>query len=242
MSTVIKKGQDGKLVQRLVSFDLADHLAEARSVVAAARREAGQIIEAAKRQGEHIRVEAREQGHREGYEEGHREGVTQGRQQALEVAGERFDRDHANLAASMTAVIESVEREKRDLLIEAGRDVLEFAVALAAKVTGCVAQANRQAAVANVERALRLVSGKTDVSIRVNPADAETLRTFAADRLAEIADRRHVRVIEDESITAGGAVVTSAGQEIDARIESQLAQITTLLLGQPSEMKERESG
>jgi flagellar assembly protein FliH len=240
MSTVIKKGETGRPLQRLCSFDLADHLAEARQAVTAARREAQRIVAEAKAESARLRGEARQIGHREGREQGHAEGLEVGQAQGLAEAAERFNREQGDLAASMTSIIESIEGCKRDLLIEANRDLLEFAVAVASKVTRCVGEVDRQAALANVEEALRLVGEKTDVTVRVNPVDAETLRRFAADRARQLGRQQHVSVVEDESLAPGGAVVTTGGMEVDASIETQLAQITTLLLGQKTELRTEE--
>lgn len=231
MATVIKKGQQAKLLHRLVSFDLADHLAEAHQVVAAARQEAARIVEEARLEGRRIEEEARQRGHQQGYQRGFAQGRTEGQDRAFAEATQRFDRDHADLAASMAAVIDAFEQQKRDLLIAANRDLLEFAVVVARKVAHRVGRINRDAAVAVVEQALRLVGGKTDITIRANPADLEALQRFAARRAEEFGDRAHVTLLEDDSIAPGGAVVTCGPMEIDARLETQLEQITTLLLG-----------
>ncbi len=238
MSTVIKKGEQGKLLQRLVSFDMADHMAEARSIVAAAKAQAQQLVGEARIESRRLKEEAGRQGHAEGYQAGHAEGVIDGREQGLAQATERFNGEHAALAAAMAAAIEALEAQKQNLLIEAERDLLEFATALAQKVTHCVARLDRQAAVANVEQALRLVANKTDLTIQVSPLDADTMRRFAEDVTERLGEVEHVRVVEDESVSPGGAVVTSEGQgrsEVDARIETQLDQIVSLLLGVETE-------
>jgi flagellar assembly protein FliH len=231
MATVIKKGDNGELVRRLASFDLADHLAEARHVVASARREGQRILAEATAEADRIREAAEGEGYRAGYGAGQIKGLEEGRAEALREATERFNESHAELADSMAAVIESFETSKQDLLIEANRDLLEFAVALAAKITRQVGEMDRQAALANTEEALRLVGGRTDLTVRVHPRDGETLRQFASAVAEQAVGKRHVTVVEDESIAPGGAVVTAGGMEIDASLETQLEQITRLLVG-----------
>ena len=234
MSTVIKRGQEGELLHRPVTFDMTDHLAEARLIVTSAQSEARWLLGQAKQECRRLREKTLREARQEGFKTGYAEGAVAGRDEALAEAKEQFDQQHAYLADSMAAVIEALDRDKQDLLIEAGRDLLEFAVALAAKVTHSVARTNPQAAVANVEQALRLVGNKTDLTVRVHPSDAETLRNFAAEAAERVTNSQHLTVQEDESIAPGGAVVNTdwptAGQ-IDARIETQLEQITTLLLG-----------
>ena len=147
--------------------------------------------------------------------------------------------------ASITAVVQALERDRQDLLIAANRDLLEFGVALARKVTGCVARLDRQAAVANVEQALRLVGGQADVSVRIHPLDAETLRCFAGELSRGLEAARHINLVEDDSVSPGGAVVTAgppSGGEVDARIETQLEQITALLLGTQTEVRSEKRG
>jgi len=234
MSTIIKKGEQGALLQRLVTFDLADHMTEARKIVSEAQARARQIVGEARVESRRLREQAQAQGRQAGYDAGYAEGLAAGQEQGRAEAGQRFEREHAALAAAMEAVIGAVERRKEDLLIEAGRDVLEFAVTLARKVTHGVARLDRQAAVGNVEQALRLAGDRTDLTVRVSPQDADTLRRFAEDLAGRIGKAEHVTVVADESISPGGAVVTAGGpggSEVDATIETQLEQLTWLLLG-----------
>ncbi|MCP4250804.1 MAG: hypothetical protein GY778_27515 [bacterium] len=231
MSTVIKHGQQGTLLQRLSTFDLADHMSEARVIVAAAREETRRILAEARRQSRTLKEEARRAGHEEGYEKGLSEGRSDGRAQALSDATQRFEAEHANLAATMQATVEAIENQKRDLMIAARRDVLSFAVALAGKVTGRIGELDRQAAVANVERALRLVADETDLRIRVHPVDAETMRQFTAGLSERLGQAGHVELTEDDTMAPGGAVVEAGGTRVDATIETQLEQIAGLLLG-----------
>ncbi|MCH7813555.1 MAG: hypothetical protein IID40_05995 [Planctomycetes bacterium] len=239
MSTVIKRGQQGKPLQRLSTFDLADHMSEARAIVASARVEARRILVEARGHSRTLKEEAQRAGHQQGYEKGLPEGRSDGRGQALSDATERFDTQRANLAAAMQAAVDSIEGQKRDLMIAAQRDLLSFAVALARKVTGRIGELDRQAVVSNVERALRLVGTKTDLRIRVHPIDAETMRQFAAG-LSERLDRTgHVELTEDDAMAPGGAVVEAGGTQVDARIETQIEQIAALLLGDEEAKSEK---
>jgi len=246
MSTILKSNDCGRLLREPVAFDLADYLAEARGIVAAAHEQARRILEHARREGAQLREEARRGGEREGRERGLAEGRSSGHNEAFAAASERFTQEQADLVAAFTVALESLESQKRDLLIAARHDALEFAVAVARRITGCVARLDHQAAVHSVEQALRLVGTRTDVTIRVNPQNAEALRKFADElscRLAaSTADQReegqtpagagHVRLVEDETVSPGGAVVATERTEIDSRIETQLDQIAALVLGE----------
>ena len=68
MSTVIKAGQAGAMLKRLSTVDLADHLAEARTVIDKAQRRAAKLIAAAKVQAERVLEETGKSGYDAGYE------------------------------------------------------------------------------------------------------------------------------------------------------------------------------
>jgi len=218
---------------RVVAFDMTDHLAEARRMVEAARQEGRRIVAEAHQQSHQIKERAAQEGYQQGHEKGLAEGRAAGHQQGLTEATDRFQCEQASLIDSVTSVIEAFEKQKRELLILANHDLLRLAVTLAEKIVHRLGRIDRQVAVANVEQVLRLIATRTDLAIRVHPLDAETLRRFAGS-LSERADTwQHVTVIEDDSLAPGGAVVVaSGGMEVDARLETQLEQITRLLLGE----------
>lgn len=232
MSTVIKKGQTGRLVHRLASLDLADHLAEADKVLAGAQRRAGQLIERAKIESERLGRQAQEESYREGERKGRAEGRREGREKAFVEASERFERQQAELVSALGEAVRGLESGKQDLLIQANRDLLTFAVELANKVTHGVGRLESGMARANVEQVLRLVGRSSDVTVRINPQDADTLRQFAAE-LAEQVDRAgHVCIVEDAAVTPGGAVVEAGAMKIDAQVETQMEQLVAVLLGE----------
>lgn len=235
MSTVIKAGQEFKLVSQLTTIDLADHLAEAHKVVAEGRAQARAIVAQAKHDAAVALQNAKDKGHADGQTKGYRDGFEAGQAQALEEAQERFNREQATLRDSFGAVMEELNSRKRDLFIEAQHDALEFAVAIARQITKWVGEIDRSAATANLEQALRLVADKTDLTVRVNPIDAETMRRFAGELASRAREYEHMRIAEDESVAPGGCVVTTGGSKIDAGIDTQMNEIVRLLLGEPKE-------
>lgn len=230
MSTVIKAGQSGPVLKRLATVDLADHLAEAHAVVAAAQRRAERIVAEAKTRADDILAEARGSGYETGHAEGYQQGVERGHKAAFDEAMLRFDRQHADVAADMRRAIVEIDGMKENLRIAAERDVLDFAVALAAKLTLAVGRMNRDAAVENLKAALRLVAAKTDLVIRVHPIDAETIETFAESVLHTAQRSPSVCVVPDESVTPGGCVIRTGATEVDASLDSQISEMVSLLL------------
>jgi len=230
MSTVIKAGQSGPVLKRLSTVDLADHLAEAHAVVGAARRRAERIVTDARTHADGVLAEANRGGYETGYAAGRKQGIEDGYKAAFDEAIARFDRQHADVVADMGRAISEIDRMKEDLRIAAERDVLEFAVALAAKLTVAVGRMNREAATENLRRALRLVGTKTDLAIRVHPTDAESMETFAASMLRDAQRSPAVSVESDEAVTPGGCVVRAGRTVIDATLDTQISEMIALLL------------
>lgn len=231
MSTVIKAHATGHLLKRLSTMDLADHLAEARAVVEAAERRAVQIVAQAEERAKTILAEAKSSGYETGHKLGTAEGTKQGHQIAYEESVERFAREHANVVAAMRGAVDEFDSLKEDLMIAAQRDLLDFAVSLAGKLTFEIGRMHREAAIENLKRALHLVESRTNLVIYLHPDDVESVGTFAEEVLKRV-DASLVFTIEaDDSVAPGGCKVESDRTRVDATLETQVDETLSLLLG-----------
>lgn len=242
MSTVIKAGHKGSVVKRLAAVDLSDHLAEAKGVIEAACRQAEQVTARAREEARIAVESARAEGHEAGYREGRSAGEAAGQREAFERAMAEFRERHEGAARAMAAAAATIESMKDDLRIAAERDVLDLALLIARKLTFEFGRVHREAATANLQRALALVDRRTDLSVRINPADRETLETFAASLGRTVKDGGHVRLVDDPAVAPGGCVVESGPTEVDATLETQLEQVVAVLAGDRGHsFTERES-
>jgi len=232
MSTIIKAGEGGKALQRLSTVDLADHLAEANAVVARAHHQAKTITTRAAEEAEREHEEAHQRGYEAGHEAGLEAGQREGYEKAYAEAQERFEREHGQLVAVLGEAVSRFDAMKEELRIAAQRDVLELAVRIASKLTFAIGDLHREAAAENMRRAVELVGTRTDLTVQVNPKDVETLRDVAADLLKRTGAAGSVAFVEDPSIAPGGCRVSNETSDIDATLESQVAEIVTLLLGE----------
>jgi flagellar assembly protein FliH len=231
MSTVIKAGQPTiKPMRRLETIDLADHVVEAGKIISAARREATRLLTDANAAAGRIRKDAEQRGYQEGRARGESEGQVAGREQALREASDRFAAEQADLSKAMRSIVDELEALKRDLLIEAQRDVLMFAVHVARKVAKRAVAVDPHVAVENLKESLRLVGRKTDLVVHIHPSDGEAMRRFAHDVAGEVGNKQHLRIIENESIAPGGCRIATDTTEVDATVDTQIDQIAALVL------------
>jgi len=236
MSTVIKANETGTILRRLSTVDLADHLGEARTLVEAAQRRAAQIVAEAQRRKDEAFSQAEETGYRAGYERGLAEGRSKGHEDAHAESLGRFEQQNASVVSAMQRALTAIEVLKEDLMVAARQDLLDFAVRLAGKLTFANGRLNRESAIENLGRALRMVESRTDLTIRLHPEDVAAAGEFARSVVQQADASRVVSIVEDASIAPGGCHVQAGPTQVDATLETQVNELVSLLLcGRPSD-------
>ena len=231
MSTVIKAGEAGPILRHLKTVDLADHLAEAREVVAQARREAARIVDAAKQRAHETLEQARSAGAERGYREGYEKGQVEGREAARAEALEAFRQREEQVITTLQAATAQLEQVKIDLRVNAEREVLEFATEVARRLTFAVGRSSSEAVQENFRRALELVAERTNLVVKVHPDDVEALQEFAPQVLTDTRAREGLSLVADDTVSPGGCVVEGGITAVDATLDTQLDTLVTLLLG-----------
>ncbi len=230
MSTVIKANESGRLLRRLSTVDLADHLAEAQGVIDQARECASKIVVDAETEAQQATTKAKRSGYEAGYEQGYREGLKTGHETAHRESMERFNQEQSQLVETMRTTVAAFDAMKEDLRIAGEHNDLEFAVLIASKLTFAVGRVYREAALENLKRALRLIDAKTDVTIHAHSDDLDAMKTFAAASLQQIKSTRVIELVADDSLAPGGCRVTTGRTQVDATLETQVDEIVSLLL------------
>ena len=164
--------------------------------------------------------ELREEEYRRGRREGLAEGQAQG---AAELEG---------LRASLDLVVREVWQYREQLIREVEPDVVRLALEVARRVVGRVAERDQELAERLVTEALRRVSSRDRVTLRVNPEDLEAVRGHRERWLAMVEGVEHFEIVEDRRVPRGGALVTTADGAVDARWTTQLAEIERSFLGE----------
>jgi flagellar assembly protein FliH len=214
------------------SVDLADHLAEAQAVVDQAKRKAARILDEADGQARRDRDEAFKQGYVEGQKKGYQEGKAAGYQDAHDEAAKSFQEKHGNVVTDFVRSIEAIDSMKDALRIQAERDVLDFSIDLARRLTFAFGAAHRESATENLRRALKVVGAKSDVAVRVNPADVASMQEFAGAAVERAQQSPTIRIVGDESISPGGCDVIGEDTHVDATLETQMERLISCLLGE----------
>jgi flagellar assembly protein FliH len=168
--------------------------------------ERAQLAQAAAEREQRAFAEAAEQGRAEGFEQGRAEGEAQLREQ-----GERLAALASGLAGLRAAALEEAEDGMVELVYGAvcrmlGSDA-SLRTAVAAAVAECRACADREAV----------------LTVAVHKDDLALLAACGAEV-------QGLRWIADAGVELGGCMVAGSSGTLDARLETQLAQLRTTLL------------
>lgn len=165
---------------------------------------------------------------REAYEVGYADGLSR-------AAGEAA-RAHDETSRQLTQLLEALRHAVADAQCcesQARRELQETASALA--FTLLEELVGREVALASnpgrdaIARALALDSGSEPATVRLHPADYEVLGEL--DELGEVAGGRELRVVPDERVDRGGALVEIGRSTLDGQLHTALARVRAVLLG-----------
>lgn len=192
----------------------AEARASAARIVAAARSDADALAREAREQVNAIRLEA--------YDDGFR----QGRQEGLAVVEERFARAIELLHIAANDAVHLRER----LLRTTERDAIELVLDIARQILGEAAAQDPALAVELAERALARAGNQNVLRIRVHPERHEIVAAAFVDRNDSTGSP--ISVVADERIDLGGCLIDLRAGTVDARLGTQMDEIARVLRAQ----------
>lgn len=204
---------------------------QAEALLAAARARAAELLRQAIHEAEKLREQARAEGAAVGRQEGLRQGLEEGRARGLSEERSKAEAALPETARTLAALAGAFADERRALHLAAERDLLRLACAVAARVVKAEIARDPGAVRRNVEAAVALAAGRRRLVLRVHPGDADTLRTYLPALQKAFTDVEGLELAADPAVARGGCRVESVVGDVDAQIETQLAQIETALLG-----------
>lgn len=152
------------------------------------------------------------------YRKGVEEGVKRGEQEGERRAAERYEQQLAAVEERVAAMLRDAARSRTELLYNMQTALLELSLRVARKVIDTELKLDPQIVLAVIKKTLTHVADREGITVRVAPADLETVTgkkefwTSVAERLEDI------RIEADERIEPGGCVIESGAGVADARI------------------------
>jgi flagellar biosynthesis/type III secretory pathway protein FliH len=164
-----------------------------------------------------IEEAARVQGYNVGFEVGRAAGIAA----AEEAMGKSVQR--------LAAVVDGIHENHASFFRTAERQVVDLALQIAQKVVEREVENMPDMAVNVIRAALEEMDARTAVRIRVNPADEELLRRRWAQVVPAGIGADRIELQQDERVQSGGAIIETTHGQVDAQLESKLAQLGNAL-------------
>lgn len=180
------------------------------AAIALAEQKAAELKEEAENILNNARAEAEQL-----YEEARKEGFEEGMKQAEEAAKAEF----SPLLMNIDNTIEKLSELRTVILRQNESEIIDLAIDIARKVIGAELEQNPITVAGVIRSALHKVDATEGITIKVSPAEYETLMKSVPEFL------KNAWIVADSKVAKGGAVIDSETGSYDAQIESQLQEI-----------------
>jgi flagellar biosynthesis/type III secretory pathway protein FliH len=148
------------------------------------------------------------------YRRGFTDGETSGLQKGLEASRQ--------LESEMRQAITNLVNYRQKVYQQASSQLFDLAFTLANKITLARGEAEQQVVLETINTCLREVLDKTKLTVRVNPKQADYVKS-QINVLGGLNDSvSHIVVEADTRISSGGCVIETDSGNADGRIENQL--------------------
>jgi flagellar assembly protein FliH len=189
-----------------------DASADAEELIRGAQERALALVDDAQRRAGGIESDARAKGFEQG--------VTDGRIAAQAEMDEMLE--------TMRGLVEMARVERHKIIETAEPEIVRLSVAIAERILNQHVALEPNSVLEMARSAITRLVNRETVTVRVNPADIETMRQHR-DKLMEMNDIDNMRVIEDQRVDRGGVVIETDAGTIDAKISTQLREVRRLL-------------
>jgi len=230
-STRLLKARDCRDLGTKVAFNFEDVRKRCEAEIAAARRQSQEILQNAQQEAEQIRRTTLEESRRAGFEQGSREADAEIQRRAAELAEQRVEEQLRTALPAIKQVGDSLDRERDRWLAEWEAGVIQLCVAIAEKLVRRTIEVDPQVSLDMIREALQLVTGSSQLQIRLNPKDKQQLADFSGSVAGVLSGMDNVSFIADETVSPGGCLLENEQGTVDARLETQLRRIFEELTG-----------
>jgi flagellar assembly protein FliH len=199
----------GSSVLSSVSGDSAYSPKDQESRLQTAEEQAESLVRQAKVEASEIEKQAYERGFSEGEKAGRELG-----EKALEA-----------LLKQYAKTLEELNNLRKEIFAASEGEVVRLALEIARKVIRREVSADEELVLTLVKVALSRLADQTVMTVRVNPADYQTIQRHHHAHSSSSSLAEGVKLVDDPSVSRGGCLIETESGIIDARIEEQLREI-----------------
>ncbi len=192
-----------------VAFHLDDMAVRANGYIDKVRTEAKSIVAAAQREADAIRQKAEQEGRAAG-------------QQAI---AKMVQQQLAGVLSALAKVVQEMQLAKQAWLAQWEASGIHVAAAIAERLIRRELSGRPEIPLALVREALELAAGSSQVRIHLNVEDHKTIAGHVELLVKELSSLTAAEIIADKKVSAGGCRIETNFGVIDQQFEAQIARI-----------------
>ncbi|MFH0702709.1 MAG: FliH/SctL family protein [bacterium] len=212
--------------QKQIEEFFDDAKKQAEEIIKNANIEASKIVENANQQAQVILQQAHDvvkQAQQEGFDTGYNDGFN------------KILSDSVNQIKNIEFITKATFKVKQEIISSSEREILQLTITIAEKIIRQYLEIHPEIILNIVKSAVNEIKDKEEIKILVNPALTQCLYDFSDELKQTIKGLKSLKIIEDKTIPADGVIIESPESRIDARLETQIAEISKRLLIETSE-------
>jgi len=204
-----------------------------------AKVEAEQLIVTAQAQVDKYMLEAQQQTETESSElyqkskfQGYEDGYSEGKKQGYDEGYNRILSEMSEKIQALETLVKSSFEVKNQIVRSSEKEILEFVVLIAEKMVRTKLEMEPELVSNIIKSAISELKEKDEVKIVINPALAEKIYAITDEIKKGMGGVNNIKIIEDRTVSPDGVIVESVDTRIDARLDTQVAQITKALMAE----------
>ncbi len=182
---------------------------------------AREIVQAALAQAKTITIETEKAAYHAGFQRGYADGERNATGTVNLLAGA----EREALRSDVADFLERAEQARRQAWAVIEPQAIDLIFALCKQVLKQEIEVSRTAALEIIRNAIRRVSDHGTLRVKVSPDDLDMARSHRGELESLLDGNAQIEIVADRRIGAGGCVVETESGSIDARIETQTANI-----------------
>jgi flagellar biosynthesis/type III secretory pathway protein FliH len=220
------ENKDEKKRDNNISKEEKDEFKKDKSeIISEAKQEAENLIEEARREAEEIKKTTQQEVEK-AKEEAYQTGLEQGREEGIDKGWQEVE----NLIDRLSGCIVRVDQAIEDKLNNLDEEVLELSSWIAEKIIKRELSLDKTIINDLVMRALEMLNGEKEITIRVNSSDLKLVRDNKDEFLKLGSNLDRIKLMLDSEIQVGGCIVETDFGGLDATVKSQLEEISKKIL------------
>lgn len=132
------------------------------------------------------------------------------------------------MLTTMRGLVDVARAERHKIIEGAEPEIVRLAMMLAEKIVHQQITIDKNVVVSMARAAIARLVNRESVTVRVNPADIETIREHK-EKMMNNTDVERLRVVEDQRVDRGGVVMETESGTIDAKVATQIGEARRML-------------